>query len=299
VASDHAQSRLVLGYNTRIVAGAGRQQARGEGVELATNAVAVFRANQGMLLSTEARDGATAPAKDMGETVQRLTQARDIHENLAGLAKQHEAQEEDTNQRDVTQVIKTQNDAIRGGVASPDSPFPQLSRPDMVLASAAGFGFTAAESTHIASVEHTALTAGGHVSIAAGKSLLASVVNGVRVFVHKLGIKLIAASGKVRIEAQNDNVELVARRAVELMSTTDWINLTAKQGVRINGGGSELVISRAGIAGYTDGQFLVHAGDHQGMGPMTKPIVFPGRPDDFCERCFAMAAKSGSAIVPQ
>ncbi len=67
VTSDYAQSRLVLGYNTRIVGNEGRKEARGEGVELATDAEAVMRAGRGMLITTEARHGATAPVKDMGE----------------------------------------------------------------------------------------------------------------------------------------------------------------------------------------------------------------------------------------
>jgi uncharacterized protein (DUF2345 family) len=154
-------------------------------------------------------------------------------------------------------------------------------------------------STHIASDEHLALTTGGHVGIATGKSFFASVANAFSLFVHKLGIRLVAASGKVRIEAQSDQIEIVAKRVVEIMSTTDWIELKAKVGVRLNGGGTEVVISRDGIIGFTNGKFLVHAADHQTVGPMTKPIAFPGRPDDFCERCFLLAAKSGSAIVPQ
>jgi len=66
--SDYAQSRLVLGYNTRIAGNAGRKEARGEGFELATDAWGVLRASQGMLITTEARSGASAPVKDMGET---------------------------------------------------------------------------------------------------------------------------------------------------------------------------------------------------------------------------------------
>ncbi|KDR24961.1 type VI secretion system Vgr family protein, partial [Caballeronia grimmiae] len=58
VASDQANSRLVLGYNTRIVYQKGRQQARGLGWELATDAWGVLRANQGMLITTETRSGA-------------------------------------------------------------------------------------------------------------------------------------------------------------------------------------------------------------------------------------------------
>ncbi|WOD20743.1 type VI secretion system tip protein TssI/VgrG [Paraburkholderia kirstenboschensis] len=118
VTSDQANSRLVVGYNTRIVPGEGRKQARGEGVEIATDAHGVIRANKGLLITTETRNGAQAPAKDMGETVQRLTQAREQHESLAGLAQQNQAQDPDKDQSDVTKVIKAQNDEIRGRAAT-------------------------------------------------------------------------------------------------------------------------------------------------------------------------------------
>jgi type VI secretion system secreted protein VgrG len=64
VSSDYAQSRLIVGYNTRIDGNKGRKEARGEGWELATDAWGVLRANQGMVISTETRAGATAPVKD-------------------------------------------------------------------------------------------------------------------------------------------------------------------------------------------------------------------------------------------
>ncbi len=89
MASDHANSRIVAGYNVRINGDKGRQEARGEGIEIATDAHAVMRANQGLLVTTETRMGATAPVKDMGETVRRLAQARQQHEDLSQLAQKH------------------------------------------------------------------------------------------------------------------------------------------------------------------------------------------------------------------
>ncbi|MFT4067898.1 type VI secretion system Vgr family protein [Paraburkholderia sp.] len=275
LASDHAQSRIVLGHNTRIVREAGRQEARGEGWELATNAWGVARANRGMLITTDARDGANAPAKDMGEAVARLTQARDIHENLAGLARRYEAQEQQTSQGDVSKAIGAQNDAIRGSAAGKDQPFPQLSRPDMVLASAAGIGVSAAESAHMASTEHIALTAGGHVSVAAVKSLLASAVNGVRVFARNLGIRLKAAAGKVQIEAQSDDVEIIAQRVVSIISRTESINLMASKEIVFHAGNTKVVIDAQGYRVYTDGEHRVYAGSHQTEGPMALPLVMP------------------------
>lgn len=276
LSSDHALSQLNLGCITRVPGNIGRQDARGEGFELRTDAHGVVRAAQGMLMTTEARNNAQSHAKDLGETVQRLTQAHDLQESLADLAQQHEAQQTDADQSEVANALKVQNDTLRGvGVAAHDNAFPEFTTPQLTLASPAGIQTTTAGSTHLASDWHLALTAGADVGIASGQSLLASVRERFSLFVHKLGIKLIAASGKVRIEAQSDNIELVAKRVVEIISTADWINAKAKQGIRLNGGGTELEMSAAGIRGFTGGQFIVHAANHQTTGPRARPVDFP------------------------
>ena len=280
VSSDQAQSRLVLGSNTRIDGHKGRAQARGEGFELATGGHGVTRANGGLLLTTEPRSGAQAPMKDMGETVYRLTAARQLHEDLATQAQLHDAQQAGTDQSDVVRAIKVQNDAIRGGAKSSENPFPEMARPDLVLSSSAGIGLTAADSTHIASNEHLAISTGQSVGFAAGKSFLASVRERFSVFVQNMGISLVAAGGKIRIEAQSDGMKLIARQVLELISTTDWIELKAKQGIRLNGGGSEIEVGADGVRVCTAAQFLVHAATFDVDGPQSRPQAFDTRPHD-------------------
>ncbi|WP_296224474.1 DUF2345 domain-containing protein, partial [Ralstonia sp. UBA689] len=92
------------------------------------------------------------------------------------------------------------------------------------------------------------------------------------------GIKLVAASGKVHIEAQRDEMELVAERVLKLMSTKDWIDAKAKQGIRLNGGGSVVEISAEGVVVYTAGKHEVHAASHQTLGPQSKGAGFPPVP---------------------
>ncbi|MEO6918400.1 MAG: DUF2345 domain-containing protein, partial [Collimonas sp.] len=293
VRSDALDSQLSLGNITRIENNAGRQDKRGNGFELRSDGHGVLRA-QGMLISTEARPKAQAHITDMGETVARLTQARSTAESLSNLAQEHEAQDKGTDQSDVNKAIKSQNDAIKGSGGG-DGEFPELTEPHLVVASPSGIETTSGASTHIASAEHTALTAGSHVSIAAGKSFFVSAAEKLSLLAYKLGIKLIAASGKVQIQAQNDSMELLAQKVVDIISTQDWINLRAKKGIRLSGGTSEFVVSDA-ITGFTGGAHVVHAADHQTMGPQAKSPQFPG--SKLCPSQSAGAAQSGSASVP-
>jgi type VI secretion system secreted protein VgrG len=275
--SDHAQSRLVLGSNTRIDRRKGRSEARGEGFELATEAHGVARANRGMLVTTETRKGAGAPVKDMDETVQRLTQARALHEDTAQFAQRHKAQDTQVTQSDATADMKAQNDAIRGGASSTANPSPEMLRPDLLLASAAGIAATATDSMHLASQNDHAITAGRDVSIASGRSLLSSV-RGVISFVAGRGIRLFAAKGKVEIQAQGDAMALAALRDLTISSTDGRIVINSAKEVWIGAGGSYIQINGSGIVNGTPGYIHEKTAEWDKRGADSKRVPLPTMP---------------------
>ncbi len=294
--SDHENSQLSLGYVTRVEDTTGRKDARGEGFELRTDAVGAIRSGKGMLISTEARPLAKSHLSDVSEPVQRLTKSQTLHSQLGKLAEQHQAQDSGSDQSTVADVLKTQNDGIKGNGSGSEGTFAELNEPYLLVASPSGVAVTTPASTHVASGEHVAVTAGADVSIASGKSLFASVSDKFSLFVHRLGIKLIAAGGKVQVQAQNDELELLAKKVVNLISTTDWINLTAKQGIKLTAGNSQLVISADGIKGFTPGGNEIHAASHGTMGPQSIPAQFPG--SNLCSSAASGAAQTGAASVP-
>lgn len=238
--SDHEDSQLSLGQITRVEDNSGRKDPRGEGWELASGAWGVARASKGMLLTTESRPGAHSHIKDMGETIQRLNAAGELHSSIATLAREHGAMEGKSEQSGVADAVKAQASSIRG--TGKDS-FPELSEPHLVLASPAGIELTTAQSIHLASDEHAVITTGQSMSIASRNSMFASVGNAFRLFVHKAGMKLIAASGKVQIQAQTDEVELMAHKVLALLSESDWVDIRGKKGVRLHGANGMLEVS--------------------------------------------------------
>jgi type VI secretion system secreted protein VgrG len=239
--SDHQCSQLSLGHITCIDDTAGRKDARGEGFELRTDGHGVLRANQGMLLTTEARPNAASRIKDMGETVQRLDSAGEIQEQLAKMAQHYGAQDkQEPQQGEAVDDVKAQNRAIRGGGGKGE--FPELTEPHLVVSSPAGIELSTAQSTHIASARHTVISSGKSLSIASVNGLFASIGNTFRLFVHKAGMKLIAAGGKVSLQAQTDDVEVIANKVLALLSETDWVNIKGKKGVRLHGANNMLEI---------------------------------------------------------
>ncbi|WP_322057446.1 type VI secretion system Vgr family protein [Paraburkholderia sp. J63] len=277
VASDHAQSRLVLGSNTRIDRRQGRSEARGEGFELATEAHGTARANRGLLITTEPRSGASAPVKDMGETVQRLTQARQQHEDLSQFAQRHKAQDAQVSQGDVMAGMKAQNEAIKGGAKSTSNPSPEMARPDLVFASAAGIAATATDSMHLASQNDHAITAGRDVSIASGRGWLASV-RGMLSFVAGLGIRLFAAKGRVEIQAQGDAMALAALKDLTISSSDGKIILSAAKEIWIGAGGSYIQINGSGIVNATPGYIYEKTADWDKPGADSMRMPLPTMP---------------------
>jgi type VI secretion system secreted protein VgrG len=268
--SDHEQSQLSLGYITRIESNSGRQHAGGVGWEIATNAWGVARAVRGMLLTTEAIASATPEAKDMGGGLQRLTSAQDQHAALAGMAESAKAQESGQ-QSAIADALARQNHGIGGEAGN----FPELSEPHLVLASQAGIALSSASAVHVASASTVAMTGGKSISIATG-DLFASVANTFRLCVHKAGMKLIAASGKVEIHAQRDELEVLANKVLSLISETDWVDIRGKKGVRLHGANCMIEVGEQ-VQVFTSSPTLFH-GNLQTLAPKSISQHFNERP---------------------
>ncbi len=274
--SDHQSSWLSLGFITRIARGIGRKDKRGEGFELRTDAQGVVRAN-GLLLTTEARPNAQAHHKDLAETVQRLTVARDQQETFAELAQEHEAQEAG-DQADVARAIKAQNDDIRGnGAANPETGnFPELSAPHLVLASPAGIEATTPKSIHLATGEHFAVSSTGHASLAVGQKLLVSASRGVRIFIQSLGWRLVAFSGDIDLRALRTSINLLAKLSIN--ATANRITISAKEELVISGGGSGTTYNAGGITHKTPAAYTIHTGSYTVTTGTRQAAQFPGDP---------------------
>ncbi|MFS2016555.1 type VI secretion system Vgr family protein [Massilia sp. CT11-108] len=236
--SDHQCSQLSLGHITRVEDTSGRKEFRGEGWELRTDGHGALRSAEGMLVTTERRAQGQLHITDIKETLQRLGDAQLLHEKQANSAIEFQAQEWGQ-QDDVADIVQRQNLALAGRTGE----FPEFEEPHLVLASAAGMVASTVQTTHISSEQHIALTAKGDISFAAGDSFLSSIKQTFRLFVEKAGMKLIAAAGKITVQAKQDQIELIAAKVMSIISNEEWINLNGKKGIRLHGAGSVLEIS--------------------------------------------------------
>ena len=282
---DHQCSQLSLGHIARIDDTSGRKDVRGEGWELATDAWGTLRAGKGLIITTDARSNAGSHTKDLRETLARLANARQEQDAQGRLAEKAGAQEPDAQQSDVAVDLKAQHDAIKGIGGSPASGgFPELSEPALVLGSPAGVAVATSKSTHLASNDNTAITAGKNVSIAASNSLFASVRRTLRLFAHKAGMKLVAAAGDIDVHALSNSINLLAK--LNITHAANRITIEAIEEVVISGGGSYATFGANGIEIGTGNGFVVHAAVAKFEGSKTRPISNPALPivDGFDER---------------
>ncbi|MFM0243267.1 type VI secretion system Vgr family protein [Paraburkholderia phytofirmans] len=271
VASDHAQSRLVVGSNTRIDRRKGRSEARGEGFELATDAHGVARANGSLLITTESRSGARAPALDRGETVQRLVEAAEQHDVLAAAAVQAGAQVSQDRSA-LGQSLKALGteigDAGHDGLGCP-------SKPHLVLAAAADIAATATSNAHVHGGKNIALTSGKHTSISTGGSLFAAARNAVRLFAYQFGIRIISYAEDINISALRKNLNLLAK--LDITQSANRITIKATEEVMLHGGDSYISLKNGKIK-VGGGVYEVNA-EVKNLPPKPMGVSADGLPD--------------------
>ncbi|MDR5740355.1 DUF2345 domain-containing protein [Caballeronia sp. LZ016] len=164
---------------------------------------------------------------------------------------------------------------MKGGAKAHDKPSPEMTRPDMVLASSAGIATTAAENTHLASGQDHAVTAGRDMSVSLGRSLFASVGGAISMFAYHLGIKLIAAKGRVDVQAQSDQMALAALKDITISSTDGKVVITASKEVWIGAGGSYIQINGSGIVNGSPGPILEKGASWDVPGPSSVSGILP------------------------
>jgi Uncharacterized protein conserved in bacteria len=262
LSSDHQLSQLNLGYITRINHGSGRKDFRGEGFELRTDGWGVIRAAKGIYISTDKREAAVNHQKDIGEAAGQLQGAENQHATQAQLAVTHHAQD-GGDQKSMADALQEQNTALHGSGQAHG----ELASPHMVLSSPAGIAATTPKSAHLHTGEHAGITTGGLFSLASAKSIVGTALERINLFALNKGIKLFAGKGKVEIQAQSDDLDIIAEKVMRLISAKETITLASPEEIRLVAGGSYLKLGKNGITMGTKKEFTVHAANHALLGP--------------------------------
>uniref|UniRef100_UPI0016418C2E type VI secretion system Vgr family protein n=1 Tax=Burkholderia gladioli TaxID=28095 RepID=UPI0016418C2E len=278
--SSSANSMLNLGYLID-QSGNTRGGYLGSGFDLRTDNYGAVRASQGLYVTTHAKQ-ANSQQLDVKETQQQLVNAESIVGSLSDASVQHQAESlqgahdtmrafTDATQSSASGALAAGGNTAGGGTGNANA----FQQPVMVFGSPAAIGLSSQKSVHLAANQHVNLVSGQSTHVAAGKSLIASVAEKLSLFVQNAGMKLFAGKGKVEIQAQSDNIELIAQKAVKVLSATDTVNITAKQEILLTSGGAYIRISNGNIEIHAPGKIDVKGASHNFSGPARLDPAFP------------------------
>jgi type VI secretion system secreted protein VgrG len=99
-------------------------------------------------------------------------------------------------------------------------------------------------------------TASGNADISVLKKFTVAAGEAISLFAQKLGMKLFAASGKLEIQAQRDEMLLTALKDLKIVSVEGTVVISAEKEVWIGAGGSYSRYTAEGIVNATRGDIL-------------------------------------------
>lgn len=234
LASDHAASQLNLGFLVHPLQN-GRGEARGDGAELRSDAAVAVRGAKGVLISAAASPGAAGTQLERDGLVGVAEILVSVAGQLATFATLHS--KDAAAGEDLSQLLAK--------LKQWSAPGSDGGAPIVAASAPAGIVIASEANLMMGALSKVDLLSAGDTDIAAGKVLALRGARGISMFAHRDGMKLIAATGDVRTEAQHGNINLSASGEITLtagvritLSAPD-IRLVAK-GVQIDYGGDAI-----------------------------------------------------------
>ncbi|HFP0560992.1 TPA: type VI secretion system Vgr family protein, partial [Escherichia coli] len=262
------KSQLNLGH----LVDAGKQQ-RGEGFELRTDMWGAVRAKKGIFISADAQDKAQGQVREMAPAMAILDGAQSQMKSLST-----DAQTANADPADLSSQIALLQQSVK-----------DLTQAVILLSAPKGVAIASGEHLQLAAAKNVIANAGNNADVGVVKNMFIGVGQALSVFVRKAGIKLFANKGAISVQAQNDLMELLAKKEIIITSTEDEIKITAKKKITLNGGGSYIRLDACGIEAGTPGEYNVKAG-YYGRKPKAKLtpelMAFPVIEGGDYSRCF-------------
>ncbi|MYN19965.1 type VI secretion system tip protein VgrG [Rugamonas sp. FT107W] len=260
--SDHGATQLNLGFLTQPnVDGYG--DPRGEGAELRSEKAISIRGAQGILVNASERGDPGGRLLSRAELVSSAALAKQVAGELATLAEKHA--EDPAASSELAKLVERINKWDGGHCSGSNGSVSQSGEPIVAVCASAGT-FVGSESALTLSARSSLdMTSAEDVQIAGGANLFLRAARGVSMFAFKLGIKLIAASGNIRIQSQDGDVEitslkrikLIANEGIEFQSPT--VKLVA-QGCQVNYGGGAITQQSSGVHTIKSSKFSHESG---------------------------------------
>jgi len=261
LSSEHGRSELNLGWLTH-PRSEGKGEARGEGVELRSDHAVAVRGAKGVLISADARTQAGGKQLDRAELVGLMEVLQGVQRQLSELSTTHHA--DDTDDQELKQLLghlqqwEAGSNTAGSGAAGGGQPVVAVSAP-------AGMALASQNNIALGAQTHVDVVSVGNTQLSVGKRLLARVSESISLFAHRLGIKLIAASGKLELQTHGDDVEITSAKRI-VLTAADEIVLQAPK-VRFVAQGAQVDIGGGAITQQSSGAHTIKSSTFAHVGP--------------------------------
>ena len=321
--TEHGKTQLNQGYliHPRTE---GRGEPRGEGFELRTDDAGALRAAKGLLISTDARHHATGKQLDRQEGLSQLEAALNLANTLSDSAQHQLANKTETGKQNTLVESDKQagkpsktghqqhlKDAIAsweqgsntdkdGKTGSKDQPGGQAA---LLMSAPAGIALTTPNSTTLSSGTNLDQVAQRDTTQTTGRRWIHNAGESISLFVEgskaklKETIKLIAAKGKVQIQAQSDDIDLAAEKRIAITSISADQLWSGKANVTLLCGGAMVKLENGNIYLHAPGTVSIKAANHSWRGPGSMGTKMPIFPSSVCIECLLKRAGTRAPFV--
>ncbi|WP_080632821.1 type VI secretion system Vgr family protein [Acinetobacter lwoffii] len=255
--SSHAASQLNLG-NLSHPKESESSEGRGEGFELRTDQWGAIRAGKGLLISTYRQDSAAGNHLEADSVKEQLESNLNHSKALSDIAEKQQA--------DPLEFFDSLKQFLSQIEAEDQAKAAAFKQAVMLLTAPQTIALSTNENIHLSADQQINQSAGNNIHLSTQKSLVAHAQDKISLFAAQEGASLYAAKGKIEIQAQDDAIEVIARKVIKLISTEDKIEITSPKEIVLTAGGSQIKINGGGVVVTTGGKFECKAGQHSFIG---------------------------------
>ncbi|NHB94585.1 DUF2345 domain-containing protein, partial [Photorhabdus cinerea] len=254
---------------------------RGEGFELRTDDWGAIRAGKGLFISADQQTKASGQQLDMSVVIEQLETALSIAKSLSKAAEIGQGKPGDSAGQAVL------NQALEG-----------LKKPGILMHAPQGIGIISPEAVRVASGNHSVgVIAGKNADISALKDITAVGGESVSLFAQKSGMKLFAHQGKLEIQAQDDELSMLAKKDIDITSAEGKVTISASREIVLSSGGGYIRIKDGNIELGCPGNILLKAANIQKMGAENVNAPAPALPRGF-SGFFTLKDQDSGQVLP-
>ena len=322
LATSTGATQLNLGYLIHQSPGSAQRGAyRGSGFELRTDAWAVLRGGEGVLLSTSARprqgSGVSSTQMDATEALSRLLGAVALGQTLGDAATQQQALFSKDGAKAQASFVEQIDPKAKGKhpgavnghtalKAKPGSrdldgaqPVEKFGASIVLMDSAASINWATPASTVVYAGQQLGWTTQADLHLTAAHTVSSVAASANSLFTHAGGIQAIAGNGAVSLQAHTDQLEILADKEITVISVNDCIEIKASQKIVIQAGQASVTLDNTNITFACPGKFSVKGGKQMFDGGSRETASFKPLPSStaglFNRKVYLYDATSGKA----